>query len=58
MWASAAINAAPLRIVAIGASNTHGWCVGNKGHIPRNCRPWSEPRASMLHRRIGAPYRK
>jgi acyl-CoA thioesterase-1 len=25
---------APLRIVAIGASNTHGWYVGNKGAYP------------------------
>ena len=32
--ASAAVNAAPLRIVAIGASNTHGWYVGNKGAYP------------------------
>jgi hypothetical protein len=24
-------NSAPLRIVAIGASNTHGWYVGNQG---------------------------
>ena len=27
MCASVAVNAAPLRIVAIGASNTHGWYV-------------------------------
>ena len=27
-------NAAPLRIVAIGASNTHGWYVGNRGAYP------------------------
>ena len=27
-------NAAPLRIVAIGASNTHGWYVGNEGAFP------------------------
>jgi acyl-CoA thioesterase-1 len=26
--------AAPLRIVAIGASNTHGWYVGNEGAYP------------------------
>jgi acyl-CoA thioesterase-1 len=32
--ASAAVNAAPLRIVAIGASNTHGWYVGNQGAYP------------------------
>ena len=25
---------APLRIVAVGASNTHGWYVGNKGAYP------------------------
>jgi acyl-CoA thioesterase-1 len=32
--ASAAVNAAPLRIVAVGASNTHGWYVGNQGAYP------------------------
>src|SRR5262249_43340300 len=32
--ANAAVNAAPLRIVAIGASNTHGWYVGNHGPYP------------------------
>jgi len=32
--ATAAVNAAPLRIVAIGASNTHGWYVGNRGAYP------------------------
>jgi acyl-CoA thioesterase I len=32
--ASAVVNAAPLRIVAIGASNTHGWYVGNHGAYP------------------------
>jgi acyl-CoA thioesterase I len=34
MCASAALNAAPLRIVAVGASNTHGWYVGNQGAYP------------------------
>jgi acyl-CoA thioesterase-1 len=34
MCASAAVNAAPLRIVAIGASNTHGFYVGNEGAYP------------------------
>ena len=34
MCVSAAGNAAPLRIVAIGASNTHGWYVGNQGAYP------------------------
>jgi len=29
--ASIVANAAPVRIVAIGASNTHGWYVGNQG---------------------------
>jgi acyl-CoA thioesterase I len=29
-----AAEAAPLRIVAIGASNTHGWYVGNRGAYP------------------------
>jgi acyl-CoA thioesterase I len=32
--ASIAANAAPLQIVAIGASNTHGWYVGNQGAYP------------------------
>ena len=32
--AGIAANAAPLRIVAIGASNTHGWYVGNQGAYP------------------------
>ena len=31
-WTAAA--AAPLRIVAVGASNTHGWYVGNAGAYP------------------------
>ena len=34
MCASIAANAAPLRIVAIGASNTHGWYIGNQGAYP------------------------
>jgi acyl-CoA thioesterase-1 len=34
IYASADTNAAPLRIVAIGASNTHGWYVGNQGAYP------------------------
>jgi len=31
---SMAAYGAPLRIVAIGASNTHGWYVGNEGAYP------------------------
>src|SRR5262245_35643463 len=31
---TATVDAAPLRIVAIGASNTHGWYVGNQGAYP------------------------
>jgi acyl-CoA thioesterase I len=36
LLASATItaDAAPLRIVAVGASNTHGWYVGNRGAYP------------------------
>ena len=34
MCANAAATAAPLQIVAIGASNTHGWYVGNQGAYP------------------------
>jgi acyl-CoA thioesterase I len=33
-WASIGAQAAPVRIVAIGASNTHGWYVGNAGAYP------------------------
>ena len=33
MCASMAVNAAPLRIVAIGASNTHGGTLAIKAHI-------------------------
>ncbi|MGZ3293811.1 MAG: SGNH/GDSL hydrolase family protein, partial [Xanthobacteraceae bacterium] len=32
--ASIGAQAAPVRIVAIGASNTHGWYVGNAGAYP------------------------
>jgi acyl-CoA thioesterase-1 len=32
--AGIAANAAPVRIVAIGASNTHGWYLGNQGAYP------------------------
>jgi acyl-CoA thioesterase-1 len=34
MCGSITANAAPVRIVAIGASNTHGWYVGNQGAYP------------------------
>ena len=34
MCGTIAANAAPVRIVAIGASNTHGWYVGNQGAYP------------------------
>src|SRR5262249_49586071 len=34
MCGNMAANAAPLRIVAIGASNTHGFYVGNEGAYP------------------------
>ena len=35
LWsATIAADAAPLRIVAIGASNTHGWYLGNRGAYP------------------------
>src|SRR6476659_5914696 len=34
MCGSMAANAPPLRIVAVGASNTHGWYVGNQGAYP------------------------
>src|SRR5881392_1847126 len=34
MCAGVAANAAPLRIVAIGASNTHGWYIGNRSAYP------------------------
>ena len=34
MYGTVAANAVPVRIVAIGASNTHGWYVGNHGAYP------------------------
>ncbi len=34
LCAATVADAAPLRIVAIGASNTHGWYVGNRGAYP------------------------
>lgn len=34
LCASIDANAVPLRVVAIGASNTHGWYVGNQGAYP------------------------
>jgi acyl-CoA thioesterase I len=34
MYAGICADAAPVRIVAIGASNTHGWYVGNEGAFP------------------------
>src|SRR5262249_17445422 len=34
MCETMAANAAPVHIVAIGASNTHGWYVGNRGAYP------------------------
>jgi acyl-CoA thioesterase-1 len=34
LFFSTAAAAAPLRIVAVGASNTHGWYVGNAGSYP------------------------
>src|SRR5690349_20054709 len=34
MCGSMAANAPPLRIVAVRASNTHGWYVGNQGAYP------------------------
>jgi hypothetical protein len=48
MCGNMAANAASLRIVAIGASNTHGWYVGNQGAYPAQLQARSEPRASML----------
>jgi acyl-CoA thioesterase-1 len=33
-WATIGAQAAPVRIVAIGASNTHGWYVGKAGAYP------------------------
>ena len=34
MYGTVVTHAAPVRIVAIGASNTHGWYVGNQGAYP------------------------
>ena len=33
-WSTIGVQAAPVRIVAIGASNTHRWYVGNAGAYP------------------------
>ena len=38
MCISISSHATPLRIVAIGASNTHGWYVGNQGAYPAQLR--------------------
>ena len=48
MRASITANTAPLQIVAIGASNTHGWYVGNQGAYPAQLQALLEPGASTL----------
>ena len=50
-------NAAPLRIVAIGASNTHGWYVGNQGAYPAQLEALLRARGVDAHiRNAGVPF--
>jgi acyl-CoA thioesterase I len=54
---STAATAAPLRIVAVGASNTHGWYVGNAGAYPARLKALLQARgieAEMLN--AGVPF--
>jgi acyl-CoA thioesterase-1 len=48
MGAGIAAHAAPLRIVANGASNTHGWYVGNQGAYPAQLEALLRTEASTL----------
>jgi acyl-CoA thioesterase I len=34
IWSAAAVSAAPLRIVAVGTSNTYGWMIANQSIYP------------------------
>ena len=57
MCAGIAANAAPLRIVAIGASNTHGWYVGNQGAYPAQLEALLRARGVDAHiRNAGVPF--
>src|SRR5438552_16064583 len=50
-------NAAPLRIVAIGASNTHGWYVGNQGAYPAQLEALLRARGMDAHiTNAGVPF--
>jgi acyl-CoA thioesterase I len=57
MCARIAANAAPVRIVAIGASNTHGWYVGNKGAYPAQLEALLRARGMDAHvTNAGVPF--
>jgi acyl-CoA thioesterase I len=50
-------NAAPVRIVAIGASNTHGWYVGNQGAFPAQLQDLLRARGIDAHvSNAGVPF--
>jgi acyl-CoA thioesterase-1 len=52
-----AANAAPVRIVAIGASNTHGWYVGNQGAYPAQLQDLLRARGIDAHvTNAGVPF--
>jgi acyl-CoA thioesterase-1 len=57
MCAGIAAHAAPVRIVAIGASNTHGWYVGNKGAYPAQLEALLRARGMDAHvTNAGVPF--
>jgi acyl-CoA thioesterase I len=57
MCAGIAAHAAPLRIVAIGASNTHGWYVGNQGAYPAQLEALLRARGMDAHvTNAGVPF--
>jgi acyl-CoA thioesterase-1 len=56
-YAGIAANAAPVRIVAIGASNTHGWYVGNQGAYPAQLQDLLRARGIDAHvTNVGVPF--
>ena len=57
MCAGMAANAAPVRIVAIGASNTHGWYIGNQGAYPAQLQDLLRARGIDAHvTNAGVPF--
>ena len=51
-WASVGAQAAPVRMVAIGASNTHGWYVGNAGAYPAQLQALLRAQAEIRRREV------